>query len=359
MTRPAPLLRAIQTYLEQYVAFSSPDHSFLCALWVVGTYLWPHFDAFPYLVITSDTKRSGKTRLSELLSFMVSEPRTVTGVTAATIYRMIRDDNPTLIIDEAESLSSDKADNTRAALNSGYRRGQTIPRQGLSGNIEHWPTYCAKIFILIGDVYDTLRDRSIVVRMVRAGAPQRFVYERAKAEGVAIRERMVSTVEDKRAALRARYNRHPGLPFLSDRDEEIWTPLAVINDTFADERVEEFQRMAVDMATEKTVAARVHYTLKDAEDAAESAEYAERLVRDLITVTNGHTFVYSEDAIERLRAAPTMPWRKFRGEGIDAIAVGHLLARYPGLKAKLIRTPGGKAKRGWYKEDLRKVVATL
>lgn len=337
------LIRETESFLLRYVSFPSTDHSFAAALWAVGTYLWPDFDAYPYLVITSDTKRSGKSRFSELLQFLSNNPRGMTGVTVATIFRSIKDQQPTLFIDEAETLASGEANTLRSVLNAGYRRGQMVPR--IQDNVvEDFPTYCPKCFVLIGDVYDTLRDRSIVVRMKRSAAPSRFVYTIAKSDGNGIADQLKSTAAAHKEEILTAYTNHEGLPYLQDRDEEIWTPLFAICSVLAPERIEELQRVAVDMSTEKTADARRHADLtKTAEVDAESDEYALRLLRDLYTVMGTHKTIFTTDALAALRALSTGPWRKFRGEGLTAMEMGSLLGQFKGVRPKLIRV-GGKGK---------------
>ena len=136
------LFAEMKDFITGYVTFpNDDDYALVASLWAAATYLWPHFDAFPYLVITSDTKRSGKTRFSEILSFLCSNSRNMAGMTAATVFRTIRDEQPTMFIDEAESLSGESADTMRTVLNVGYRRGQTIPRVE-KNRVVQWPAYC-------------------------------------------------------------------------------------------------------------------------------------------------------------------------------------------------------------------------
>lgn len=352
---PGAIITALQTFIMQYVTFvDSAAQSFVAALWALGTFLHPQFDAFPYLVITSHTKRSGKTRFSEVLSFLSSNTKNMTGVTPATVFRSIKDEAPTIIVDEAESMSGNRrgaiSDHMmRSVMNSGYRKGQTVPRMG-KGGIEEWPTYCPKVFVLIGDVYDTLRDRSIVMTMQRADQQRRFLFEQASLEGAELRERAADLLNDLRSTIAKIYDSHAGLPFLSDRDEEIWTPLFVLCEALAPERLEELTRIAADMATEKTAEARRYVTLLGEEKKAEDDEYARRLVRDLSAVIDGRKGIFTADAIEALKALPTGPWRKFRGAGLTAIDMGNLLSRF-GLTPKLIRLGGRdvKPQRGYLK----------
>lgn len=371
MTDRSTLLQSLRDYITQYVTFPDPQgYATIASLWAIGTYLWPYFDAFPYLVITSDTKRSGKTRCAELMSFVCANPYNMAGMTAATMYRIIRDEKPTVFVDEAETLSSEAASMMRAVLNVGYRRGQTIPRTGEGGKVEQWPAYCPKAFILIGDVYDTLRDRSIILRMRRAEASRRFLYDAAKAEGNDLGERIQALMDDVRGAIVERYTRHPGLPFLQDRDEEIWTPLFAICEVVAPAEVDTLTRIVADMAAEKTAPARrltnlqEKASLEKAERDALDDEYATRLLRDLASIINGHAVLPSQKALEMLHDLPTAPWRKFRGDGLTAINMADMLRRF-GVHAKYIRPRAKhrgdrpKVARGYHRADVLKAAKQL
>lgn len=354
----ATIIRDIQAYITKYVAFTDSQYSLPLALWTAHTYLWEVFDATPYLVITSDTKRSGKTRLAECLSFMSRNPRNIAGMTPATIFRSIRDDMPTIFMDEAETLASESADVMRAVLNVGYRKGQTIPRMGKAG-IEEWPVYCPKVFVLIGDVYDTLRDRSINVKMKRSDAPTRFLHEIAKGEGNNIGLRLAEAMEDVGAKVLDAYTTMKGLPFLQDRDEEIWMSLFAVASVYCPDRLDELTRVAVDMATEKTAEKRVHseLSMKEAEREATDTEYAERLLLDIIDVMGSRKHMYTNDLLTALHDYPTGPWRRFRGEGLDAMSLSFLLKRFEGVVPKVIRDrKAKKLLRGYRVEDIRKAV---
>lgn len=354
------LLKRTEGYLSEYVTFSQPGTAFVAALWAGHTYLWPHFDASPYLVITSDTKRSGKSRFAEILSFVSSNSRNIAGMTPATVFHMIRDESPTLFMDEAETLNSEAASVMRSVLNVGYRKGQVIPRMG-KGGVEEWPAYCPKGFILIGDVYDTLRDRSIVIRMKRAEAPKRFLYEPAKLDGSELGSALKDALEGHRDAILDVYAKHDGLSFLPDRDEEIWLPLFAICSVLDPDRIVELQRIAVDMATDKTNPSRAYSNLLGSERDAEEDEYSRRLVRDLLTVMGNAKSVYSTDALPKLHELPTGPWRRFRGEGLNAIDMSNMLSRF-GLKPKSISVGTRRdrsVRRGYTRDAVAKVVRDL
>ena len=60
------------------------------ALWVLATHVFDCFDAFPYLAITSPTKRCGKTRLAEIIELFCANGLRTVGATPAAIFRSIQ-----------------------------------------------------------------------------------------------------------------------------------------------------------------------------------------------------------------------------------------------------------------------------
>src|SRR5262249_28958330 len=156
--------------------------------------------------------------------------------TGPGIFRSIKQDPAVLCIDEAEKFSSGAANDMRAVVNSGYRKGGFVERTGEGGKVENFPTYCPKVFVLIGDVTDTYRDRSIIIRMARAKPPKRFLWETAEADGAALGEKCADAVKDLKKVIREVYG-NPDLFdslsfFESDRDAEIWAPLFAICTAF-------------------------------------------------------------------------------------------------------------------------------
>lgn len=362
----------VEQYLSKYMVFPNDGMRFVVALWIILTYLWPELDVMPYLSISASTKRAGKTRLLELLSFVTANPRWMTGGTGPTMFYMIRDEAPTLLFDEAERLSSEAAGIIREAMNSGYRNGQTIPRMGEGKKVEHWPSFCPKAFSLIGDVNDTLRDRSVVVRLKR-GAPEQmeklatFKHSRASAEGNAIGLAVKQHVEDHKKALLDYADSYYGPAFLtSDRDVELWLPLFVVCQVFAPNRVTELQRIAADMAAEKTAEARSYSELNQegAEQQAEREEYGVILLRDMLAVMNGEKQVTTADALQRLYDLPTAPWRRFKGTGLTPVMMGELLSAF-GVSPKPIRYgkqykgAGQPVRRGYTRADVEKALKAI
>jgi hypothetical protein len=325
----------LESYIRSYVTLAETSYALVIALWLAATHIWPAFDAFPYLVVTSATKRSGKTRLLELIYFVASNSRLVANISPAALYRTIDEEQPTLLIDEAEMFSSAKSE-YRSLLNTGYRRGQTVKRH--DGDYE---IYCPKAFALIGDVHDTLRDRSVVIEMKRSDAARRFVFAAAKEEGAALREKINATVSSKAEEITVALRTFEGLSFLTDRDEELWSPLFVLCRLICPDRIDELTRAAADISAAKTAKAKRYSELGEEEDKVQEEEYAVRLLRDMVHVIGDQKQITTQEAIAKLRQIPTSPWRRFRGDGLKdgiegAMVVAGLLSRF-GVKPSTIR----------------------
>src|SRR5271169_2869631 len=116
----ATLVRRIEQFIQRFVMLADEAYSLPLALWVINTYLWENFSAVPYLCITAATKRSGKTLLAEVLSFMCNQPELSGSMTAAAMYRLIEYEKPTLFCDETEALlSSEGQSKLSQLLNAG------------------------------------------------------------------------------------------------------------------------------------------------------------------------------------------------------------------------------------------------
>lgn len=364
------ILDKLEAYINSYLSFTVDGISLPIALWIIGTHFFKQFDAFPYVVIMSNTKRAGKTRLSEVMGFASRRTMNFSAMTPSTLFRCINPTHawqerefvePTVIFDEAESLSNEGASTMRSVLNSGYRKGQTIPRT-VGRDVVEFKVYCPKIFILIGDVYDTLRDRSIVIEMKRGEAPKRFLYDEAKADGETLGKSIDDFTGTKPSgpnfleAVREAYEAEPAT-YLNDRDAEIWQPLFAICKIAAPERYRELQRLAVDLCAMKTADKRSHTTLDMFEEQSQSMEYGERALIDLLAVMNNEKNIFGEEAVKRLRELDLSPWRTFRGAGIQQINLADLLSGF-GVHPVNIRK-GDSVKRGYRLLDVQQAVTEL
>lgn len=357
------LFAAMEAYIASYVALPVAEWATVLALWAIGTWTYDVFDAYPYLVITSATKQSGKTRLSELLSFLSRSPHNFAAMTPAVLFRVLGDANAdatkgaTLFIDEAESLSSNAATTMRSVLNVGYRRGQTIPRT-VSNQVVEFQVYAPKVFVLIGDVYDTLRDRSIVMELSRGIPSKQFAYSTARAEAARLTEQL-STL--------GRYygDAFDTSAFMQGREAEIWSPLFALATQWCPERLPSLKRVATDLAFNKTSERRRFVELESqATEAQRQLEsFSDRLLRDFASILpdDASLVMRTTDVIKRLRDIDTAPWRVYKGTGITPMVLADLLSRH-GVKPALVKgkaATDGKPARGYRVSDVRSAARKL
>ena len=258
------VLDSLENLFSRFLALS-PGLALVLALWSLATHLHDVFDAFAYLAITSPTKRCGKTRLCELLGLVCFQPLHTVSISPAALYRLLRAGKRTLIIDEAEYLAGrkdERASALREILNAGYRKGQVVYRCKNTGKVkgnngqsfepEAFETYCPKVLVLIGRLQDTLADRCIEVRMQRIANVilERFRYDRVKAETAKLRKQVAEWA--KRNAVQVEgYYLGSDLPFVRDREAELWLPLFAVCAVAAPHRLPELEAVAKRLADAK------------------------------------------------------------------------------------------------------------
>ena len=84
------LLSEVEGTVARYVVLPGDHESAAVALWVAHTYALEGAHATPYLLVVSPEKRSGKTRLLEVLELLVASPWAVKGgISEAAMFRKI------------------------------------------------------------------------------------------------------------------------------------------------------------------------------------------------------------------------------------------------------------------------------
>lgn len=230
------LLNRTEAFIRRYVYLSQAQARAL-ALWVAHTWAIEAAEVTPYLSITSAEKRSGKTRLLEVLAAVVRQPLRAADMTAAVLFRVIEERRATVLFDEVDVVfraKSDKAEELRGLLNAGYRRDGVALRmemRGPKGTVRSFDVFGAKALAGIGQLPDTVGDRSIPIRLDRklpGEKLERFRMRGKREETAPLREGFeawaLRTVSELETAV-------PDLPdALNDRQQDIWEPLLAIAD---------------------------------------------------------------------------------------------------------------------------------
>jgi len=184
MTPTASMLAEVEALIGRFIVFRDEHQLVTVALWVAHTHAIDAAAQTPYLSILSAEKRSGKTRLLEVLSGLCARAEHVAGASEAALFQLVNMGRPTLLIDEVDAIfgsATERTEALRGVINCGNRRGGTIIRGDKSGEPKRYSVFCAKVLagIETGRLPDTIRDRSIpiILRRKRPDAQvERFIW---------------------------------------------------------------------------------------------------------------------------------------------------------------------------------------
>jgi hypothetical protein len=345
------MLADLKRYFERYAALS-PGLPLVLALWVIATHLFDVFDAFPYLAITSPTKRCGKTRVAELLELVCAKPRRTVGISPAALFRVTEKEKPTWIVDEAESLrgKGERADSLREILNAGYRKGQKVIRcfggNGKDYKTRDFETFCPKVIVLIGSLPDTLADRCIPVQMKRRTNEKlgRFRFQRVKKESQPLCKATGQWASKNRRAVRSWYQNND-VGCLQDREAELWLPLFAVCAVAAPDRLPELESIALKLSGTKT--------------ATEPGDLGIKLLADIRNQfgEEGADRLSTEVLLSKLNADKELPWCAWNhGKGLNPHNLGRMLVPF-GIRPGTVRFTAGDTAKGYYRDDFTEVWA--
>lgn len=351
------VLRMVYEFLGQYVVFPSEAAHLAVTLWVAHTYLLPWLDTTPRLAIKSPEKQTGKTRLLELL-MRISKGGIMTGnISPAAMARLINEKAPTLLIDEIDTIFGDNAvahEDTRAILNSGYRKGASYIRCVGGGNnaVIELPSYCAVAVAGIGDPPDTIADRAIILSMRRKTSGE-VVYPFheyiANPQGQAIAQALTAWSMQAGAWLfptntgpdGESYRQMPTMPAgISDRQHDIWLPLIAVADL---------------AGNDWGATARAACLYMTSEQAKQDVELSQplRLLRDIRIVfeASGAERLLARDLLARLYVIDGAEWStvEYGQMVLNSNKLGRMIASY-GVESRKWYTDGIQG-RGYFRSD--------
>jgi 5S rRNA maturation endonuclease (ribonuclease M5) len=337
------VIRLAESLFEDYLVL--PDGvPFVAALWVVGTHIFRTFDCYPYLIVTSPIKRCGKTRFAEVLELLCCNPMMSVNLSEAALFRSIESNHPpTVIIDEAEALrnrQSERAQYLLAILQTGFRQGAYVFRcVGKENAVTKFPVYSPKVVLAIGNLPDTLMDRSVVIRMRRhlhSEHVSQFRRRKAAEQASGVVSAISAWGEQNKERIAHAYLKQE-LDFLRDREADIWEPLFTIASVAVPDRLDELKRIATRLCGEKASL--------DVDDSQ-----GLRLLSDirLIFRTLKRRTIATVDLIHKLKAQLDSQW----GEDLTPIRLSQMLRPF-GISPRQLWIEGNN--RGYDSEDFRTV----
>ncbi len=231
----AELLDELRSAIARYVLLPGQEALDAVTLWVAATHLQPAFQHPPRLAVVGPAKRCGKSRLLDVVTETVHKPVITVNASTAAVFRSVTEEPPTLLVDEADTLFgspkvAEKNEDLRGLLNAGHQRNRPALRiAGPEHKPVEYPTFAMAALAGIGDLPDTIMDRSIVVRMRRRAPGEKVAAFRARRDTPHLHE-----LRDRLSAWTDRISgqavtREPPMP-VEDRAADTWEPLAVVAD---------------------------------------------------------------------------------------------------------------------------------
>jgi hypothetical protein len=338
---PAELLDDIEAAVRRYCVLPS-EHAYVAVvLWAATTHVLDSFDYAARLVARSAEKRSGKSRLGEVLAGLVHEPLRTINASVAFIFRSLdRKPPPTILLDEADAIfgtkvKADQNEDLRGLLNAGHQRGLTYGRTvGPTHVPAEFPTFSMAFIAGIGRMPDTIEDRAVVLRMRRRKRDEQihpFRQRRDNPPLFALRDRLADWAATAAPQLDGA---DPKMPAgVEDRHADTWEPLLAVADQVGGGWPDRARAACLAMVSEA-----------DQDEAEQSLGL--QLLEDIkdkfecMTVS----FLRSDILCHELCQTTDSPWRDI---DLNPSKLGRRLSEY-GIRSG--RSTGGK-ERGYRRED--------
>lgn len=145
--------KGIKEKFNYYVKMSDELEYLIATCFVLGTYLFPIFTCFGYLIITGE-KGAGKGTCLDILKKTCWNPTSkLVTATESTLFRIIEDQKPTLLIDEYHRAIKNEISGSGiiSIVESGYEKGGAVPRSVPNPDgtykVVQYPVYCPKTIV--------------------------------------------------------------------------------------------------------------------------------------------------------------------------------------------------------------------
>lgn len=201
----------------------------MLTLWVIGTYFYTMFPAYPYLALNGPKNSSKSTvlRVTQPLAFNMVNTSDPTG---PSMFRLIYTTSCTVGIDEAERYHNPRdpgMQQIRQLLNSGYKAGMPAIRvTGDDLKPQVFDVYSPKILAAIAGLEDVLANRCIAIPMRRTD--RKMTPFPADFDAAAIRHQLYTLALTHFAEVYRNYFERPKLHTLHNRSGELWSPLVAL-----------------------------------------------------------------------------------------------------------------------------------
>jgi hypothetical protein len=339
----AEILDEIEAFLSRFVAYPSKAARIAHSLWIAHCWFMDSWESTPRIAFLSPEPSSGKSRALEVTEPLVPRPIHAVNTTPAYLFRKVSDEAgpPTILYDEIDTLFGPKAkdnEDVRGMLNAGHRRGAVAGRcvtRGKTVVTEELPAYCAVALAGLDDLPDTIRTRSVIIRM-RRRAPGEYVEPWRHRINGSEAEPLAGKLADWSSVSASRLN-WPTFPQeIEDRNADVWEALLAVADLAGGDWPKRARSAAVTLVAV-------------AGDQKQSLGL--QLLADLRIVFGDAEVMATETILEKLHKLEESPWGDIRGKALDARGLASRLRKYD-VKPQTVRLDAGHTAKGYRREDL-------
>jgi hypothetical protein len=340
-TAGSELLDELRAQIAKFVILPSREALDAVTLWAAATHLQPAWQHAPRLAVVGPAKRCGKSRLLDVLTETVHEPMLTINTTPAAVFRSITEEPPTLLVDEADTIfgtpkQAEKNEEMRGLLNAGHQRNRYVTR--VVGN-DHTPhkfaTFAMAALAGIGDLPDTIMDRSVVVRMRRRSEGEHVKPFRSRRDIPALHELRDRISAWVRPLLDEAAELEPDMP-VEDRAADTWEPLVIVADLAAGP----WPRHA------REACARMVATEAEAEEERPGGARILADIRRVFAAQREVDSLSTDELLYHLRQDAESPWAEWGRGGLDARELARMLNQY-GIKPGNVRLADGTQRKGY------------
>lgn len=338
---PKQLLDEITNLIQLFIVLDTPQAK-VTALWIAASWFVDVIHCAPILLINAPEKACGKTQLLTVIGRLVPRSVQASGISPSVLFRMVEKYQPTLLIDEIETVLKDNEE-LRGLINAGHTRDSAFiwrsVAQGDDFEPKRFSVWGMKAIAGINSVKlaETVTSRSIVVHLRRKTNDETVQRLRNAEEGLfeSLKSKLARFQNDYSISIR---KIKPELPnWLSDRDQDNFEPLLQIATIAGTSWLEDTYKCAKELTA----------------NSEDNKSVGNELLRDIKEILEIKSWIKISlaDLLSELCSDDERAWSTYnRGNSITPRQLSKKLSDY-GISTKTIRTNDSKTAKGYESEQ--------
>lgn len=334
---PAQLLDDIAQTIQRFIVLDKHQAQ-AAALWVAACWFADVIQCAPIALINAPERACGKTQLLTLLAKLAPRTAQASGISPSVLFRMVEAYQPTLFIDEIETVLKDNEE-LRGLINAGHTRDSAYVWRSVAKGDDFEPkrfnVWGMKAIAGINAVNlaETVTSRAIVIQLRRKRPDERVERLRHAETDLfkSIASKLARFADDYKQQVK---DKRPYIPeALGDREQDNWEPLIQVASVAGGHWSEIVKKIALELSSVIQVpVSNANELLADIQEIFES----KLIVK--ITTTN---------LINALCEDPEKSWATYnRGKQLSPRQLSNKLKDY-GITSKTIRIDAYETAKGY------------